>query len=540
MSSQPSAISAPAFSKPPVMVLKARGTTNAAEQIVVSVVIAYEDPRAHAGHVQTWTKHQTAPAGSYEVIVVTDGARPEAELEIAQYLRPQDLLVRSQGTERYLLCNVGAEQARADLLFFTEDHCLAEPGAVALAARALGELGSECATVGWGNINSSFVGQFEEKVTEANVKIWETPDHWNTLRARGFVITRRAFDAAGGFPARLGLFSEALFAARLHQTGVKAACTREVGVRHINSETLADLAGNAWSYSHYECVAATQCEPAFFDRYFNTASVLLSHRIPPDEARMVSRLVWREFTRESFPRGRERRPARIVAWARLWLRVQALRHGGWASRTRARISRVLSWAGCQWWRYHEPRRYTSFSKWWLAIVQHARVTFLTRGRRHLAPLGNLPGRFAGDSLGALHAWGVHPTETTEGQTVRWTGSLAIVPFRLDAGEYEITLDAGGLRGGRCGFPFVLYWEHKRVPRQSLRHDGSKVSFRVGSTGGGHPQKLVILVPVTLRTHPDNRQIGFPITGIQVREAAANECGGGAMSKEVPALARNTP
>ncbi|HSI62914.1 MAG TPA: glycosyltransferase family A protein [Candidatus Saccharimonadia bacterium] len=536
MSPMAAATPGAASGKPPVLVLKARETTGATEQLAVSVVIAYEDPRAHAEHVLTWTKRQTAPADSYEVIVVTDGANPEDELEIARHLRPQDLLVRSQGTERYLLCNVGAEQARADLLFFTEDHCLAEPGAVALAARALRELGSECATVGWGNINRNYVGRFEEKVTEANVEVWQAPDHWNTLRARGFVITTRAFDAAGGFPAGYGLFSEALFTARLHQIGVKAACTQEVGVRHINSETLTELAGNAWNYSHYECVAATQCEPAFFDPYFDTASVLLSHRIPPHEAHTMSRLVWRELARECFPRGRERRPARIAAWARLWLRTLALRHGGWVARTRARMSRLRCWAGCQWWRFHERRRYASFSAWWRTIVHHARVNFLTRDKREHAHLGNGPGQFVGDALGTLHAWGVYPTETAEGQSVRWTGSLAVIPFRLDPGEYEITMDGGSLRGGRCGFPFVLYWEQKRVPRQSLRHNGSKVSFQVKSSGSDRPQRLVILVPVTLRTRPDNRQIGFPITGIEVRAIAAKEGSNAAQSKEAPALA----
>ncbi|MEZ0275251.1 MAG: hypothetical protein ACAH88_10125, partial [Roseimicrobium sp.] len=98
------------------------------------------------------------------------------------------------------------------------------------------------------------------------------------------------------------------------------------------------------------------------------------------------------------------------------------------------------------------------------------------------------------------------------------------------------MDGGSLRGGRCGFPFVLYWEQKRVPRQSLRHNGSKVSFQVKSSGSDRPQRLVILVPVALRTRPDNRQIGFPITGIEVRAIAAKEGSNAAQSKEAPALA----
>lgn len=501
---------------PPVRVLKERSGACPPGPPRISIIIAYEDPRAKAEHVRTWTGGQTFPGDQYEVIVVTDGAHPEVEGQIIQYLRPQDMLVRSQGTERFLLCNVGAEAARSDTFFFTEDHCLAEPGGVALAARVLEEQKTECVTIGWGNINDNFVGLFEERVTAANMDIWHAPDHWNTVRARGFVISRRAFDRAGRFPAGYGIFAEALFTARLHASGVRTGYTPEVGVRHINSESLADLAGNAWHYSHFECLAATQCEAAFFDRYFDRAEVLLSHRVPPEEARAVRGLIHREWVRECFPKGvRPRRWSRIAAWTRLYLTAVVTQHGGGILRAAAKIRVWWKAAACHGWRFHEARRYEAFSQWWRAVVRHARVDFITRETDHLKRLSNAPGSYAGESLRLLHGWGVHGAENAGSHHIRWTGAMAVIPFCLPAGEYEITLDSGGWRGGDCRFPFVLYWNRHRISRSELEHAGTTVTFRTRSTGERSTQRLILLVPLCLRTDRDARALGFPLAGLTV-------------------------
>lgn len=504
--------------------LKERDATCPPAAPAVSVIIAYEDPRAKAEHVRTWTVGQTFPGEQYEVIVVTDGAHPEVEAEIIQYLRPQDVLVCSQGTERFLLCNVGAQVARSEVFFFTEDHCLAEPGGVALAARALGEQRSGCVTIGWGNINDTFVGRFEERVTTKNMDIWHGPDHWNTLRARGFVISRQAFDQAGRFPAGYGIFAEALFTARLHESGVRTGYTPEVGVRHINSESLTDLAGNAWHYSHYECLAATRCEAKFFDRYFDRSQVLLSKTIPPTEARVARSLIHREWSRECFPKDvRPRRWIRIRSWTHLYLRTVATQHGGSLCRAAAKAGELWNAFTCRWWRLHEARRFAAFSQWWRAVVKHARVDFLTRGYRHLAPLANTPGSYAGASLRLLHGWGLHGLESAGDRHIRWTGPLAVIPLRLPPGECEITLDSGGCRGGDCHFPFVIYWDRHRVARRDLQYSGSAVTFRAISKAKGEHgvQRLVLLVPQTLQTDTERRPLGFPLAGFNVAMVGAD-------------------
>lgn len=499
---------------PPVEVLKARQLVLSAEDLAISVVVAYEDPRARAEYVKTWTEGQTIAGDKYEVIVVTDGAHPAIEKEIAKHLRPQDVLVRSPGTERFLLCNVGAELARGDQLFFTEDHCLAEPGGVELAARVLGELKVECATVGWGNSNDSYVGLFEEHATTENMRVWHAPGHWNILRARGFVITRRAFVAAGRFPAGYGLFAEALFAARLHKGGVTVGYTPEEGVRHINSETLADLGGNAWNYSHHECLAATRYKPEFFHRYFDRSRVLLSHRIPPDEARSALSLVSRELARDWKARGGiEDKIRRTSRWVGLWLRTVASGHGGRASRVRAAAAVAWHWAACQIFRFNETRRYRAFGSFWQCAVRHARVEFLTRGAAHRRQLANGGGMHAGKNLELLHGWGLHPIETVEGQSLRWTSGLTVIPFRLPEGLHEVTLDSGGLRGKELAFPIEVYWDRHRVPKRNLRKDSGKLSFLASSPGGSRLQRLVILVPHLLDGGVDKRLMGLPLVGL---------------------------
>lgn len=480
----------------------------------VSVVIAFEDPRAEAELLRTWTQSQTLPAEEFEIVVVTDGAHPVVDRALAGLLRPQDVLVRAEGVERFVLCNIGAEVALAETLMFTEDHCLAEPGCLELAVRTLAEQKVDCSSLNWGNINENYVGAFEEQVTRENMEIWQQPGHWNMLRARGFVITRRAFEKAGCFPSGYGLFAEAVFAARLHEAGIKVGYTSEVGVRHINSGSLVDLAGNARNYSYHECRGAVALEAAFFDQYFNMGEVLFTHRIPPREAIAAVRLVWREAKRELRAQRSRFKPWRLIAWGRLLVETWGQSLSAVPLRWQARVATWMAWVGCQIWRRNTGRRYAAFSSFWRCVVHKTRTDFFTRRR---SPVREAPGagRYEGAKLAQLPGWGIYPTERVEGRQIRWTRGLALIPFELPAGEHEFVLDSGGLRAGDCQFPFVIYWGRHRVARRELRFDGPKVSFSVAATGRGR-QWLRILVPVLLSAADDGRRLGFPLAGIQVQ------------------------
>jgi hypothetical protein len=495
-------------------VLKGREEEGRESALRVSVVIAFEDPRAEAGHLQTWTVAQTLPADEFEIVVVTDGAHPGVERAVAALLRPQDVLVRAEGADRFVLCNIGAEVALAETLLFTEDHCLAEPGCLELAARTLIEQKVECSTLNWGNINENYVGAFEEQVTRENMEIWQQPDHWNMLRARGFVITRRAYEKAGCFPSGYGLFAEAVFAARLHEAGIKVGYTSEVGVRHINSGSLRDLAGNARGYSYHECLGAVALEATFFDRYFNLGEVLFTHRIPPREAKAAVQLVWREVMRELRAQRSRFKPWRLLAWGRLLLETWGQSLSAVILRWRARLATWNAWVGCQLWRRDPGRRYAAFSSFWRCVVHGTRTDFFSR--RH-SPVREAPGagNYEGARLAKLPGWGIYPTERVEGRQIRWTGGLAIIPFELPAGEFEFVLDSAGLRAGDCRFPFVIYWGRRRVARRELQFDGPHVTFKVAATGRGR-QWLRILVPVLLKSAEDGRRLGFPLAGIQLQ------------------------
>lgn len=505
-------------SRPPVQILKARQRVLSEDELAVSIVIAFEDIRAKPDHLLSWTRGQTLPEQHYEVIVVSDGRYRETEKEIGKHLRPQDVLVRSQGTERFLLCNVGAEVARGKILLFTEDHCVAEPGGVELAAKVIHEFEKECVTLGWGHINDNYVGALEEQVTDGNRDVWDAPGHWNKLRARGFVITRRAFQAVGGFPIGHGLFAEALFAARLHQHGVEVAVTPEIGLRHVNSHSLADLGAHARDYTYHECQASGDLEPEFFHRYFSLPEVTSSALIPPREGRRIAPLVARELMREVQPHGRPRRWPRIGAWLGLLLHTITVGYGSAGSSLRSRMAVWRSWWGCQIWRFDEKRRCASFSSFWLRVVDHTRVSWLlSRRRPAILSHGNPAGDYRGEKLASLRAWGVHALEKDGDTPLRWTGGVGVIPLELPLGDYEVTFDTAGLRGGDCRFPFVVYWGRHRVGRQSLRHHRTKVSFDITSkTPEGRSCLLCILVPVTLRSEADPRELGFPLAALEVR------------------------
>jgi GT2 family glycosyltransferase len=92
----------------------------------VSVIIPARDAAPSLEATLTALAHQTAPAGSYEVIVVDDGSR-DGTSRIAERFGEQVQVLRQPATGGFAARNRGAQEARAPLLAFTDADCIPSP-----------------------------------------------------------------------------------------------------------------------------------------------------------------------------------------------------------------------------------------------------------------------------------------------------------------------------------------------------------------------------------------------------------------------------
>src|SRR5262249_3570914 len=104
---------------------------------LVSVILPYQDPRRRPQHLATWTRGQTLPAAQFELGVVARPGEPHRDA-LRAYLRPHDRLLFAEADGPFPMYAAGAEAARGELLFFTEDHCLADPDCLRAAVAVVG------------------------------------------------------------------------------------------------------------------------------------------------------------------------------------------------------------------------------------------------------------------------------------------------------------------------------------------------------------------------------------------------------------------
>src|SRR5208283_1389009 len=202
----------------------------------ISVIIPFfGDPRGKPRHILSWTHRQTCAAHDFEVIVLCHCIKAQWEQEIASYLRPHDRLIRARVTNGIDLYDVGARAARGEILFITEDHCVAEHSCIAEALRFFEANTDAAASMQSGHIDYTELARLEHLAYERYVVPWGlAPDHWEKVSIRGIAIRRSLYFAAGGMPGRFGPFAEALLSARLHAGGHKVGSIPAVGLRHVN------------------------------------------------------------------------------------------------------------------------------------------------------------------------------------------------------------------------------------------------------------------------------------------------------------------
>jgi hypothetical protein len=123
--------------------------------------------------------------------------------------------------------------------------------------------------------------------------------------------------------------------------------------------------------------------------------------------------------------------------------------------------------------------------------------------------GDADGAAAGggtDGLDETAIAGVHGLERHDGSWFRW--SEPVVSFqvaeRATGGEFRI--ETGGLRGSAAGFVTAAYLGKSRLPRSSLRPDGSALAIDLPAGPAG----ILTLLCRPLTGSGEDRRLGAPL------------------------------
>ena len=493
----------------------AMSTLHPSDNILISVIVPFGDPRGRVEHLDSWTQQTLAPE-RFEVIAVANPERM-SEAAIRERLRPHDRLLSTNAPYPFSMYSLATKAARGAILFFTEDHCIADPECLEAAARFLEDEAYAGATVRWGHINHTVVARMEQLLNEIDARTWFEADHWNKVRIRGFALRRSVYSELGGFQVEYGEFAEALLAAQLHAQRRRIGFVSEAGVIHVNTYTLDEIRNDAQQYTWGECAYCTNHDEDFCDRYF-PASTAAAERFPSaaDTERHLRDL---GLVLAETLRGRGSGLFTALQLIDEWIHLQTWRPRVWLRR---RIKSPLSVLSARMrfavLRFNEAARLRSFKDYWQAIVQSASDDYFSRycpaARPRLLLTPNAQGEIPLDKL-----FGLYAMETHKGTRLRWTRPVTSLLFTLPPGDYVVEIDTQGLRGPINHLPLSLVWNGHLLPARELRRSDGRLSFQINrqACDPAGRQSATIVIPAKCRIGTsEQRRLGLPIVSLHVR------------------------
>jgi hypothetical protein len=463
--------------------------------------------------VASLVRGQTYARDRFEVIVVTDEADPALERRVEALLGPRDRMLRYPTTNIPLLYNLGAQEARGTLLFFTESHCIVEPECLEqlvgfLAARD--DDGACCRSVsippsnGW--------ARMEERFHEAYLRTFSGEGDWRKILRRGFAIYREVFLEEGGFEPRFDLFADWALGARLHSRGRRLGYAAQAAVQHPYTTDPSQLLRVIRDFTRGECACRLSASAAYCERYFGHAEEWANREsLRRSTARAVCRASWRSLASGGWAL------RRAQAGACLRFLPAALLGPGWRL-LGARWALRLAVARARLWRWREARLYRAYVDAYDRMVRVSRLEFIAE--QLSTPSLTPPGHDELQLGEVADAWlvGFHPVERWGGLAFRWSGPVALVRLGLARGRYEVRVETRGLRGSPIPLRLAVFFNRSRISPDELRWHGSSICFRLDAAmfAEGAEQHLVLTCNPVRPWEvgvPDRRELGLPIFSI---------------------------
>lgn len=479
-------------------------------QLRFSIVIPLEDHRGMAQRsVVSWTRHQSFPAGAYEVIVLGSAALTD---RIRPMLRPPDRTIVSDGTNNIELYDIGARAAQGEFVVFTEPHCEAEPGCLAELHGYLERHPSDGACLRSVGFAESHMGRLEQQAFDEGFAEFTKPGDWRKVIVRGVAVRRSTFLKAGGFRYRYGRFAEWELAARLDRLGYALGYASGAAVVHHYARSVRHIQPIIQDFTRGECAYRTDHPERETESYFGRP-VEFSRRIECDRAVALATArvgLIATYHLRSGP------PGRFAAMGRTALRLIAACILGKRGVLRlARVRLLTAKMRAHFWRWNPDRAYRAYRDLWDRLATTGRLAWMLSEQ---VQIGKTPeGRMEAEEIPEGWLSGFHALEQADGQSFRWSDAVCALRLPLPPDANTVKIDTAGIR------------REGALPRVWVSLDGKRIGVTV------EDRSITLSLPRTRRcdrtfhvlsiaTEPliprrhgvaDDRVLGFPLAALEI-------------------------
>jgi hypothetical protein len=453
----------------------------------ISVVIpeTFEDSRSDIAFLQHWVGQSCEDA--FEVIVVAKAGRADFEAAARKRLRPCDQYIAAELTHQMDGYPIGADAARGEWLFITENHVWPDANCLKEVLAFLSDGFTDAAVVNSLSVNRTKIARLEGECFVWQMNETRRKDSEKMqLQLRGFVVRREIFLRHGGLPARYKTYAPAVLRFRMIMAGLRIRWIKKAFVYHVDAPTFRKLATDVRDTAMGECIFANDRRP---------------------QCEVLTTIPWRRgcdwghlwaLLRTAARPGRRLHPQRRMR-ATSSLLLEAFHYVCQGSLP-THLRWVAAYAACQWSRFrlsltptNSVNELARFVRMWGRIVDAARLEYAARAAQPalLEPTSAETEMAAMDNVQMA---GFHALEAHAGRTFRWSQPLAEIAIAIPAAPHRFTIDTGGLRGDLRALGFALFVNGHRVRPDEIAIDQDLVTFKTPNSWivAGRPTRIAIL------------------------------------------------
>lgn len=485
-----------------------------------SIIIPLE---FHRGQVEAclhrWAYEQTYPRDQYEVVAVgCKNSLDEATITFFKsLLNKDDRLLLFDEPHDMALCAYGARQAKGEVLFFTESHCLPEPNILSVVDDSLNIHPEWAGFSGQSlRITHNRLSIVEADMYEADIRYGMQEHPWRKILDQCFAVRANDYYDAGGFLPELGHFAEWHLAARMHQKGYQIGFVPEAQVHHYYIGDINELIEFSTDFVHGELIYQLEFVDDPCRSYFQEPLEWLIHyRWNLDLASKAFQLAWHAHSKSI---RRMLHPSEGLARCILLLTLRAYPKYNLilsliSSSLRFQFARLVLYIALL------PLFSVAFLRKTFiqlidATIQLERVRFIsnvlkkkTLQHKLLSPSSASSLLWTPDTSHPYSFFGFHVSEEWRGHKFKWSAPVGLIEVPLTAGNYQLKIEWLPIRDIKN---LILYINENPVPTVQ-EGNTMKMSFQVTSNSSTY---------FSLTCEPwlvpnDKRLLGLPITSISI-------------------------
>lgn len=497
----------------------------------IAVVIPLEYHRGLAvACIRGWAREQDFPRDRYRVLVGAPAGFDATELELVRaQLQDGDALLMLDHSHDMTLVEDVARNADAELLLFSESHCVPQPDALSyLVGVADANPGWDAFSAPTHGLTNNLLSCIECDIYSKDIRGKLQSHDWLRVLDQCFVIRRAAYDAVGGFRGQFGHFAEWLFAATMKVLGLRLGVADRAVVKHGYIGDYEDLETFTVDFAYGQI------------KYLNEHSDEPAAALFPSIPELEEQTAFTADERAHLARYSSDDRARVLFIAlRKWLHrdpvgplkaylnwasnawraaaagpAQRLQH---ANRVAADARILLDQAIVS---DDRPAAHRRFVEWFARLVQKGRYAYLAEQEELLATLAEgRAGNFArsgswraADGFSHARVCGVHDAEGTAAGTIRWTLPTFEVVLPLHAGKgRQVSLDWTPVRPLNKSELVRVRFDGRMLPASAIRFEPTRIVLDLEAAFTGWHELAVSVYP--FRGGEDGRLFGLPLRAV---------------------------